>query len=133
VTASSIRAGGGRTLVKGQSGRPHSPAYVAAVCSPHWQTLKAKMLAARAGSCRRCGHAPHLELHHRHYRTLGRERREDVELVCEKCHEGADVERERDTRRRAWSARVEGRANAWGFSDLGAAEENLRAYLEEGC
>jgi len=31
-----------------------------------------------------------LSVHHRHYRTLGRERRCDVQLLCSICHLGQD-------------------------------------------
>jgi 5-methylcytosine-specific restriction endonuclease McrA len=31
----------------------------------------------------------YLELHHKHYHSLGREQLEDVELLCPKCHKAA--------------------------------------------
>ena len=34
-----------------------------------------------------------LELHHVHYRSLGNEQPEDVELLCRECHTGADEAR----------------------------------------
>jgi hypothetical protein len=36
-----------------------------------------------------------LQVHHRHYKTLGREQPEDVEVLCPACHRVADAEREK--------------------------------------
>jgi hypothetical protein len=42
----------------------------------------------RAGDrCERCGCIGAVVAHHLHYRTKGRERPEDLLLVCEKCHD----------------------------------------------
>ena len=37
------------------------------------------------GACQRCG-ARATDAHHRHYRTLGRERDSDLEALCADCH-----------------------------------------------
>lgn len=62
--------------------------------SPYWQNLKAKVIQMRGYECERCGLTSGLDLHHKNYDRLGRERVEDVELVCrENCHPEADDER----------------------------------------
>jgi hypothetical protein len=72
----------------------HSPAYLATLGSRRWRRLRAQLIAATGGRCERCRRrARRLELHHRHYATLGGERPADVELLCGICHGGADEER----------------------------------------
>lgn len=58
-----------------------------------WE-IKAELAKRHAGyRCQGCGHVKDrydrtdkLHLHHKHYRTLYRERRQDVEVLCESCH-----------------------------------------------
>ena len=53
-----------------------------------------------------------IHIHHKHYRNFGNETREDIEILCNKCHVAAD--RERTIRGKAasanalWNARVDG-------------------------
>src|SRR5262249_9373679 len=51
-----------------------------------WRTRQA--VYEQAGhACERCGGAERpLQLHHRHYGSLGREEPGDLELLCDKCH-----------------------------------------------
>jgi hypothetical protein len=37
--------------------------------------------------CSRCGEKRHLEVHHKTYERLGREYDQDLEVLCETCHE----------------------------------------------
>ena len=55
----------------------------------HWRLLSARLRrnALRyCQGCARCGAKIRLVVHHRHYDTLGCERKEDLEVVCWKCH-----------------------------------------------
>ena len=54
--------------------------------SPWWRARKAAIVRYRGERCERCGSTDSLELHHRTYERLGRERPEDVELLCHRCH-----------------------------------------------
>jgi 5-methylcytosine-specific restriction endonuclease McrA len=64
------------------------------VSSAQWKTLKRKVIEQRGNQCQRCGRAnASLELHHVHYRSLGGEQPEDVELLCRECHTRADEAR----------------------------------------
>jgi 5-methylcytosine-specific restriction endonuclease McrA len=64
------------------------------ISSPDWMLLKNQILAQRGNRCERCGQSRiSLELHHLHYRSLGNEQPEDVELLCQECHTLADEER----------------------------------------
>jgi 5-methylcytosine-specific restriction endonuclease McrA len=63
--------------------------------SDRWRQLPASVIAETGGRCEACGYLGRnrLQLHHRHYRTLGRETRIDVELLCAWCHKEADAMR----------------------------------------
>ena len=52
------------------------------------------LVEQRGDRCERCGkESVPLDLHHVHYRLLGNEQPEDVELLCRECHRGADGSR----------------------------------------
>lgn len=53
--------------------------------SPEWQRLR-NQIYQRDQSCRLCGSTDHLNVHHRHYRSLANEHPNDLVLLCYKCH-----------------------------------------------
>jgi 5-methylcytosine-specific restriction endonuclease McrA len=64
------------------------------ISSVQWTSLKRKIIEQRGNRCERCGQeGASLALHHLHYRSLGSEQPEDVELLCPECHKGADEAR----------------------------------------
>jgi hypothetical protein len=52
----------------------------------HWWRLKDEVKYRCRGLCEYCLVRDGYDLHHRHYRTWGHERPEDVMLVCGLCH-----------------------------------------------
>jgi hypothetical protein len=76
--------------------------YDQAITSAHWFALKDQAMARSGGRCegrretgqhydcemitKRCGAVGPLQMHHKHYRTLGRETLDDVEMLCDSCH-----------------------------------------------
>lgn len=58
----------------------------------HWKYLRARALARWGGYCENCGTAPALEVHHRTYARLGRERLEDLTPLCSPCHRATHLE-----------------------------------------
>lgn len=93
--------------------RAHSAMYEEVLSSDEWRSRRARRIAANRARCEWCGWmADRLELHHKTYERLGREREEDLELLCPDCHEKADAERAQRTRERNYWARVEGFADA---------------------
>ena len=50
-----------------------------------WKALRMQVRKER-GRCARCGSAKRLEVHHLNYTRLGREPREDLEVLCRTCH-----------------------------------------------
>jgi hypothetical protein len=78
------------------SGARHSRRndYNCHIGSTDWQRFKCEIIKQRGNRCERCRHvSAYLELHHKHYHSLGIEQPEDVELLCPKCHRGADEAR----------------------------------------
>ena len=64
--------------------KPWRQRYIAHLASPYWAELKRKVTARRGNKCERCGKSGcGLDLHHKHYRTLGRERQKDVMLLVD--------------------------------------------------
>lgn len=86
----------------------HSNKYREVINSDEWKARRKRMLADIIG-CERCLLiTEHLELHHKHYRTLGNERDEDIEVLCNACHKQADLEREISVYDARYSAQVDG-------------------------
>lgn len=88
------------------SRRPtHSAQYRAHIASPEWDRIRAGALQRSGYSCDLCGRnrdalrriGRHLQVHHKHYRNLGRERPEDLAVLCAGgrggCHALADAQR----------------------------------------
>jgi 5-methylcytosine-specific restriction endonuclease McrA len=74
--------------------RPHhTPEYVDYIHSDRWREFRRKAIRNALGRCERCGSGVNLQVHHLHYRSLGRERFADVAVVCAPCHLEADAER----------------------------------------
>ena len=76
-----------RTINGRQAIRPTSP-------HPdlgHWEVLRAQKLAEQGNACAACPNDAssgyQLELHHRHYENWGKEKPEDVVILCSLCHE----------------------------------------------
>jgi 5-methylcytosine-specific restriction endonuclease McrA len=54
-----------------------------------WLRLRNRMFLRNDYRCERCGlHGTdkQLQLHHKHYETLGREAPGDLEVLCRRCH-----------------------------------------------
>jgi 5-methylcytosine-specific restriction endonuclease McrA len=77
--------------------------------SSHWREFRKSVLKAQRGRLGRniCEHCPKdanemgecdLQIHHLTYERLGEERIEDVEILCEKCHDKIHL---RDNKSRA--------------------------------
>ena len=82
--------------------------YLQYLQSPEWSALRLTAIEQTGGKCQRCGYIGGLEVHHLHYRTLGRESQRDVLVVCKPCHEKEDELRANRGRSRSMQARFEG-------------------------
>lgn len=61
--------------------------YVAYMRSKWWRDRSKQAKRDVGWRCQQCGVKGYLETHHKHYRTLGREEKEDLEVLCTKCHD----------------------------------------------
>jgi len=59
--------------------------YIQYIKSEEWRN-KSKKFILEQGSCEKCGSGFKLTCHHKHYKTLGFERRKDILVLCWYCH-----------------------------------------------
>ena len=72
--------------------KPWAERYAKHLKSQYWAELKRKVVKRRGKVCERCKNADcSLDLHHMHYRTFGKERQKDVQLLCRECHKIEDM------------------------------------------
>lgn len=56
--------------------------------SPHWRETRKKKLEQVGNKCQRCKRKDQpLDVHHKTYARLGRERMSDLEVLCRECHD----------------------------------------------
>ncbi len=53
--------------------------------SAWWRAKRQEKMVEQSRKCERCG-KPAKEVHHKHYRTVGAEKLEDLEALCSECH-----------------------------------------------
>lgn len=72
----------------------HSELYKSHLQSPQWREVRGQVLRRANYQCERCGtRNTGLQVHHRNYLRLGRERLSDLEALCPDCHKVADETR----------------------------------------
>jgi len=54
--------------------------------SEHWKQLRKITLLAQGNICQRCSERKRLQVHHKTYERLWKERPGDLEVLCTKCH-----------------------------------------------
>ena len=54
--------------------------------SAEWKTIRDKVIERDNGMCLHCKTNPAQEVHHKHYKTIYREKIDDLESVCSDCH-----------------------------------------------
>lgn len=65
----------------------HSREYVLYMRSWAWQMRKVHKLNAAGHRCENCSEPYGLEVHHLTYARLGRERDDDLVVLCRRCHQ----------------------------------------------
>lgn len=53
--------------------------------STHWRQFRKQILSIR-NKCQNCGGRNNLNLHHKHYKSIGKEKNEDIIVLCKICH-----------------------------------------------
>lgn len=71
--------------------------------SEAWQKKSAKKLKMSGYKCERCGvQNCVLQVHHKDYHHLGRERFKDLKVLCVPCHRFEDEQRRTKLQRLGW-------------------------------
>lgn len=52
--------------------------------------------------CMKCGNPNELNVHHKHYKTLGNEDIGDLIVLCKRCHNDEHFEKDKQRRDRGW-------------------------------
>ena len=65
--------------------KPKKVDYYTYIDSKEW-AAKSRKFRKETGKCETCGETRNLQCHHLHYRTLGREKRKDIQVLCANCH-----------------------------------------------
>jgi len=60
--------------------------YNSYIQSPAWRAKRAEKIILQGGSCEHCGTTGNLHVHHLSYVRLGREKMEDLQVLCKRCH-----------------------------------------------
>ena len=86
----------------------HSSEYLKHMNSRAWRDFKKTAIVAAGRKCQACGAANRvLQVHHKHYRSLGAETLADVSVLCVECHKKADRLREKETETNAYHRAVD--------------------------
>jgi 5-methylcytosine-specific restriction endonuclease McrA len=70
---------------KPKKNKPERVEYYVYINSKKWAD-KSRKWRKETGKCETCGSTENLQCHHLHYRTLGRENRKDIQVLCAGCH-----------------------------------------------
>lgn len=60
--------------------------YIEYLSSEKWKRFRKQIIQERDGACENCRSSENLQVHHKHYINIFNEQREDVLLLCRKCH-----------------------------------------------
>ena len=74
-----------KAKAKPKKNKPERVDYYVYINSKKWAD-KSRQFRKETGKCEMCGSTENLQCHHLHYRTLGREKRKDIQVLCGGCH-----------------------------------------------
>lgn len=115
---------------------PHSRQYRLYIQSKEWREKRKIFLSRTAPFCEKCGREfKRLEVHHKHYRTLGNERHEDVDVLCQRCHRQEDEKRIRKREKppeRIKRQTAQKRSSAWARRLSEKDQELVKEILRDG-
>lgn len=68
---------------------PSQREYAAYIASPTWTATRGKALAHHGTQCYACSGHKSLQVHHKNYARIGREKMSDLVVLCNGCHKAA--------------------------------------------
>ncbi|HEX3856974.1 MAG TPA: HNH endonuclease [Verrucomicrobiae bacterium] len=115
------------------------PEYDQYINSAQWRNISALMKRIAGNKCGHCGRSSSkLEVHHLTYERFGRERMNDLVVLCESCHEVADEKRVSERKQRGRRARDNAGYNTYmtkkygeGFDSYYHGHEEFSEWLEK--
>jgi 5-methylcytosine-specific restriction endonuclease McrA len=105
--------------------------YEQRINSAQWRNMRRDFMRLRGPHCERCQSGHRLELHHKTYERLGKERTSDLELLCHDCHLKADQQREQQTIERGLAARYEAGLDTYATKKYGEDSGYWPEYVAE--
>jgi len=60
--------------------------YYRYIKSPRWLGVKKRVINKRGWRCQLCGSEEDIQVHHLSYGNIGKEKDEDLLVLCETCH-----------------------------------------------
>jgi len=67
--------------------------------SEFWEKKREIILQEKGRRCETCGSKSNLQVHHLNYLNLGNESKDDVMVLCKKCHKEINKKRDKDDKR----------------------------------
>lgn len=105
--------------------------YSAYIKSKKWDDFRKKAIVNAGRKCEMCGSKNKLlQVHHKHYRTIGAESFNDVEVLCLSCHRTADHDREYSDALETYANKKFGENWDYTNDDLDRAERSFDEWVE---
>lgn len=60
--------------------------YYKYISSLDWNKLRQRLIKERGDKCEKCGSTEFLQVHHKTYRNVYKEKDEDLQVLCRRCH-----------------------------------------------
>lgn len=61
--------------------------------SPEWRNKRQEVFNSRSKCCERCKRVDNLEIHHKTYKNIYKEKLEDLQILCRSCHKSEHSKR----------------------------------------
>jgi 5-methylcytosine-specific restriction endonuclease McrA len=61
--------------------------YAKYLMSAEWKAKREQLFELRGKQCEKCGSTKTIQVHHIHYRNIFKERMDDLQVLCKRCHE----------------------------------------------
>ena len=108
------------------AGRENAPDYLAYLKSPEWRKQRNRALTRAGFRCGRCNSKRLLQVHHLTYERLGAEWDQDLEVLCETCHQGAHFSQPDQTSLGVYIPLASAAVEANPFGDIGDLSEAIK-------
>jgi hypothetical protein len=113
------------------AGRENAPDYKTYLQSSEWRRQRDRALTRAAFRCERCSSKRRLHVHHLSYERLGHEWDQDLEVLCETCHQGEHFTEPEQTRLGVYLRLASAAVEANPFGDISDLSEAIKVQCVE--